>query len=163
MTWTTSRGDAYSPTLSSLPPSPPGIEDIVQIVFLPLYFTLSGLKTDVGSLSRAEDIQSTSLPPFTIAHGFATLHTHPSLPPSLPPSFGLVLCVTLLTAIAAKFIGCSLGAKITGLNWRESASVGVLMNTRGLVELIVLNIGLEVRTEGGREGGRNGLQCAAAS
>jgi Kef-type K+ transport system membrane component KefB len=49
------------------------------------------------------------------------------------------------------------------LNWRESASVGVLMNTRGLVELIVLNIGLEVRTEGGREGGRNGLQCAAAS
>lgn len=37
------------------------------------------------------------------------------------------------------------GAKLTGLNLRESAAVGVLMNTRGLVELIVLNIGLEAK------------------
>lgn len=37
------------------------------------------------------------------------------------------------------------GAKMTGLSWRESAAVGILMNTRGLVELIVLNIGLEAK------------------
>jgi Kef-type K+ transport system membrane component KefB len=36
-----------------------------------------------------------------------------------------------------------LGAKIAGKNWRESATIGALMNARGLMELIILNIGLE--------------------
>jgi len=35
-------------------------------------------------------------------------------------------------------------ARLTGLSWRDAASVGILMNTRGLMELIVLNIGLEL-------------------
>src|SRR5208337_2643694 len=35
-------------------------------------------------------------------------------------------------------------SRITGLNWRDSSALGVLMNTRGLMELIVLNIGLEM-------------------
>ena len=39
----------------------------------------------------------------------------------------LVLVVVVMTAIAAKFIGCSVGAKLMGLSWRESASVGVLV------------------------------------
>lgn len=56
-----------------------------------------------------------------------------------------MLLVVVLTAVSSKFIGCSIGAKISGLGWRESAAVGILMNTRGLVELIVLNIGLEAK------------------
>jgi Kef-type K+ transport system membrane component KefB len=56
-----------------------------------------------------------------------------------------VLLLVVLTAISSKFIGCSIGAKMSGLSWRESAAVGILMNTRGLVELIVLNIGLEAK------------------
>lgn len=39
----------------------------------------------------------------------------------------MVLAVVVTTAIAAKFFGCSAGAKLTGLNWRESAAVGVLV------------------------------------
>lgn len=46
-------------------------------------------------------------------------------------------------AVVAKFGGCLLAARITGLKWRESAVIGVLMNTRGLTELIVLNLALE--------------------
>lgn len=56
-----------------------------------------------------------------------------------------MLLLVVLTAISSKFIGCSIGAKMSGLSWRESAAVGILMNTRGLVELIVLNIGLEAK------------------
>ena len=37
-----------------------------------------------------------------------------------------------------------LAARLTGLDWRDSAALGILMNTRGLVELIVLNIGLDL-------------------
>uniref|UniRef100_A0A915CKE2 Cation/H+ exchanger domain-containing protein n=1 Tax=Ditylenchus dipsaci TaxID=166011 RepID=A0A915CKE2_9BILA len=51
----------------------------------------------------------------------------------------LVICV----ACAGKIIGCTLAARWTGFPWRESFSIGILMNTKGLVELIVLNIGLD--------------------
>lgn len=47
-------------------------------------------------------------------------------------------------AVAGKFGGSLLAAKVTGLSWRESAGVGALMNTRGLVELIALNVGLDL-------------------
>ena len=50
----------------------------------------------------------------------------------------------ILVAIAGKFIGGAFSAKILGENWRDSLSIGVLMNTRGLMELIVLNIGYEM-------------------
>ncbi|KAI8612023.1 hypothetical protein BC830DRAFT_605896 [Chytriomyces sp. MP71] len=39
-------------------------------------------------------------------------------------------------------LGCTLTARISGLDWRESSTVGILMNTRGLVQIIVLNVGL---------------------
>jgi len=39
-----------------------------------------------------------------------------------------VLVVVVLTACAAKFIGCSMGAKLSGLNWRESATIGILVS-----------------------------------
>jgi len=57
-------------------------------------------------------------------------------------SLWLVCAVIVLTAIAGKFGGVTLAAKFYGMNWRRSALLGVLMNTRGLMELIILNIGL---------------------
>lgn len=55
------------------------------------------------------------------------------------------MCVVIiLVATAGKFGGTFVATRATGLRWRPAASVGVLMNTRGLMELIVLNIGLDL-------------------
>jgi Kef-type K+ transport system membrane component KefB len=57
-----------------------------------------------------------------------------------------ILCgLIILVASAGKFGGSLIAARLTGLGWRDSSALGVLMNTRGLMELIVLNIGLELR------------------
>src|SRR5574341_1178075 len=57
-----------------------------------------------------------------------------------------LLCgVIILVACAGKFGGSTLAARLTGLPWREASALGILMNTRGLVELIVLNIGLDLK------------------
>jgi Kef-type K+ transport system membrane component KefB len=56
-----------------------------------------------------------------------------------------LLCVLIiLVASMGKFGGSLIAARITGLSWRDSSSLGVLMNTRGLMELIVLNMGFEM-------------------
>jgi hypothetical protein len=47
-------------------------------------------------------------------------------------------------AVAGKFIGSALAAKFVGQNWRDSLTIGALMNTRGLMELVVLNIGYDL-------------------
>lgn len=47
-------------------------------------------------------------------------------------------------AVVGKIGGTFLGAKAMGLTYRESLAIGVLLNTRGLVELVVLNIGLDL-------------------
>lgn len=47
-------------------------------------------------------------------------------------------------ACAGKFGGSTLAARLTGMRWRESAALGVLMNTRGLMELVALNIGYDL-------------------
>lgn len=47
-------------------------------------------------------------------------------------------------AVAGKFIGAMVPARLMGQSWRESAAIGALMNTRGLMELVILNIGLEL-------------------
>ena len=49
-----------------------------------------------------------------------------------------------VVATAGKFGGASVAARLVGESWRESAAVGTLMNTRGLMELIVLNVGLDL-------------------
>lgn len=51
----------------------------------------------------------------------------------------------ILVAVVGKFIGSALAAKFVGQNWRDSLTIGALMNTRGLMELIVLNIGLDLK------------------
>lgn len=60
------------------------------------------------------------------------------------PADWLWCAVIIAIATAGKFGGTSVTARLTGLDWRDSAALGILMNTRGLVELIVLNIGLDL-------------------
>jgi Kef-type K+ transport system membrane component KefB len=61
------------------------------------------------------------------------------------------LCgVIILVAIAGKLGGSMLMSRVTGMNWSQSFSIGVLMNTRGLVELVVLNIGYDLGILSGR-------------
>lgn len=50
----------------------------------------------------------------------------------------------IVVAVAGKFGGASIAARISGRNWAEASALGVLMNARGLVELVVLNIGLDI-------------------
>jgi Kef-type K+ transport system membrane component KefB len=50
----------------------------------------------------------------------------------------------LICAVAGKFGGSTLVAKVLGQNWKDSLSIGALMNTRGLIELVVLNIGYDM-------------------
>ena len=56
----------------------------------------------------------------------------------------LICAAIIFVASLGKFGGGSLAARLTGLPWNEAASLGVLMNTRGLMELIVLNVGLDL-------------------
>jgi len=56
-----------------------------------------------------------------------------------------LVCLGVIgVAIAGKLGGSMLAARWTGMGWRESFSLGALMNTRGLVELIVLNLGYDL-------------------
>jgi Kef-type K+ transport system membrane component KefB len=57
---------------------------------------------------------------------------------------GFYCAVIIALAIIGKLGGATAAAKINGLSWRESAALGVLMNTRGLVELVILNLGLDL-------------------
>jgi Kef-type K+ transport system membrane component KefB len=54
------------------------------------------------------------------------------------------LLLILLLAILGKVLGGAAGARLAGLGWRDAMSLGALMNTRGLMELIVLKVGLDV-------------------
>jgi Kef-type K+ transport system membrane component KefB len=56
----------------------------------------------------------------------------------------LYCALIIVVAIAGKFGGVTLTARVTGMPWREASTVGILMNTRGLMELVVLNIGLDI-------------------
>jgi Kef-type K+ transport system membrane component KefB len=51
----------------------------------------------------------------------------------------------ILVATVGKFGGAAVAARLTGLGWREASALGILMNTRGLMELIVLNIGYDMK------------------
>lgn len=89
------------------------IEDLISALFLPLYFALSGLSTNLGLLDTAI-------------------------------TWGYVIGV-LAVAFVGKFVGASVAARVNGLVWRESFTIGALMSCKGLVELIVLNIGLQAK------------------
>jgi len=56
----------------------------------------------------------------------------------------LICALIILVAIAGKFGGTAIAARVAGLDWRSASALGALMNTRGLMELIVLNVGLDL-------------------
>ncbi|RIA84077.1 Sodium/hydrogen exchanger family-domain-containing protein [Glomus cerebriforme] len=89
------------------------IEDLVNVLFLPIYFALSGIKTQIGLLNDGA-------------------------------SWGWVILV-IVVAMTGKITGATLAARFNKLAWRESLTIGVFMSCKGLVELIVLNIGLDAK------------------
>jgi Kef-type K+ transport system membrane component KefB len=97
-----------------------------------------GLVRDIAA--KTEDFVLTFLLPIFFA--YSGLRTQVGLLNSLP-LWGLCGLV-LLVAIAGKYIGTFVAARVSGLSKREASALGWLMNTRGLTELIVLNIGLNL-------------------
>ena len=71
---------------------------------------------------------------------------------SAPPWVGLLntaplwlICgVIIVIAIAANLLVTSVCVRATGMSWRDSLAIGVLVNTRVLVELVILNVGLDL-------------------
>lgn len=90
--------------------------------------------------ARLEDFVVVFLLPFFFA--YSGLRTQINLLNSME-AWGLTILI-ILVACAGKFGGSAIAAWFTGLNKRESCALGILMNTRGLMELIVLNIGLDL-------------------
>lgn len=89
---------------------------------------------------KLEDLVLVVLLPLFFA--FSGVRTQLSL---LDTSAAWLTCLLIIfVACLGKFGGSAVAAKMTGLSWRESGALGILMNTRGLMELIVLNIGLDL-------------------
>lgn len=89
------------------------IEDLVNIILVPIYFGVAGLDVDLGLLNKGLDWGWT---------------------------FGLIG-----VALVGKIFGGFAAAKLRGLYWRESLTVGVLMSCKGIVEIVVLQIGLNAK------------------
>jgi len=60
------------------------------------------------------------------------------------PELWLVCLIIIAVAITGKFLGSAVAARFVGQSWRDSLVLGALMNTRGLMELVVLNIGYDL-------------------
>ena len=88
------------------------VEAISLLVLLPLFFTFTGLRTQIGLLNQ-------------------------------PGLWGIALLV-IATAVAGKLGGTLLAGRMVQLSWVEACRIGILLNTRGLMELIVLNIGYDL-------------------
>jgi Kef-type K+ transport system membrane component KefB len=88
------------------------IGTFVNVFFLPIFFTYTGLRTDIGSLASGS------------AWGWCAL---------------LIALATL-----GKFGGCWLAARWAGLDAISARLIGVMMNTRALMELIIINVGFEL-------------------
>lgn len=91
-------------------------------------------------IEKVEDVSLVLLLPLFFV--FTGLRTQIGLlnEPYLWEICGLIV----LVAVTGKFVGSSLAAKFVGQSWKESLMIGALMNTRGLMELIVLNIGYDL-------------------
>jgi Kef-type K+ transport system membrane component KefB len=89
-----------------------GFDQLNGMVFLPIFFVFSGLRTHIGLIDT--------------------------------PALWLLCLLVLALACFGKIAGGTLSVRWLGGSWRDALGVGVLMNTRGLVELIVLNIGLDL-------------------
>jgi Kef-type K+ transport system membrane component KefB/nucleotide-binding universal stress UspA family protein len=108
-------------------------------------FMLGAVMPKEGNFSRLlaeklEDLVVVFLLPMFFA--YSGLRTQLGL---LATSGAWFMCgLIILVACAGKFGGSAVAGRLTGLRWREAGALGILMNTRGLMELIVLNIGLDL-------------------
>ncbi len=108
-------------------------------------FMMGSVIPKEGGLAQAlaeklEDVAVVLLLPLFFA--FSGLRTQIGL---LSTGDHWVMCgVIILLACLGKFGGSAVAARLTGMRWREAGALGILMNTRGLMELIVLNIGLDL-------------------
>jgi Kef-type K+ transport system membrane component KefB len=84
-------------------------QNFIFVFFLPIFFTYTGLRTDMGAL-----------------------HSN---------TMWLIAAAVIGAAIFGKFFGCAVAARWSGFGWRESTIIGAMMNTRALMELIVINVG----------------------
>ncbi len=91
-------------------------------------------------IDKIEDVSVTLLLPLFFV--FTGLRTEIGLLNS--PYLWGICGIFILVAVTGKFVGGAFTARILGETWKDSLSIGVLMNTRGLMELIVLNIGYEM-------------------
>jgi len=91
-------------------------------------------------MEKVEDIALAFFLPLFFA--FTGLRTEIGLI-NTPELWGV--CIFLIfIAILGKLGGCTIAARLVGESWKDSLTVGTLMNTRGLMELIALNIGYEM-------------------
>jgi Kef-type K+ transport system membrane component KefB len=89
---------------------------------------------------RIENFSSVLLLPLFFV--FTGLRTQVGL---LNDAEGWLLCLLIIAvATVGKLGGTAVAARLTGMGWRDALSLGALMNTRGLMELIALNIGLDL-------------------
>jgi Kef-type K+ transport system membrane component KefB len=98
------RNDAFRQALHTR------MMDLVCVLLLPVFFTFSGLNTELGGVA-----------------GWAMIGP---------------LLLILVAGFTGKYLGCALAMRGIGFSWRESWAVGALMNARGLMILIFINIGL---------------------
>lgn len=89
------------------------LEDFTVLLLLPLFFALTGLRTEIGLIGS--DVQ-----------------------------LWAICLLVLVVALAGKLGGSTVAGRLAGLQRREAVALGVLMNSRGLVELVVLNVGLDL-------------------
>ncbi|CAA9197539.1 Glutathione-regulated potassium-efflux system protein KefB [Flavobacterium bizetiae] len=91
-------------------------------------------------IEKVEDVAIIVLLPLFFV--FTGLRTQIGLlnDPALWKITGLIIAV----AVAGKFLGSAFAAKFVGQSWKDSLAIGALMNTRGLMELVVLNIGYDL-------------------
>jgi Kef-type K+ transport system membrane component KefB len=88
------------------------LQPVALTLLLPVFFTYTGMRTDIGSL-------------------------HGAVP-------WLLCALVVAVAILGKLAACAAAASTMGVSGRDAWAVGILMNTRGLMELVVVNIGLDL-------------------
>lgn len=91
-------------------------------------------------MERVEDVAMVLLLPLFFV--FTGLRTELGLLDS--PQLWLVCLAVITVAVVGKLFGSALAARFMGISWKDSLTIGVLMNTRGLMELVVLNIGYDL-------------------
>ena len=85
---------------------------LTTVLFLPLFFAVTGLRCNVGLLRE--------------------------------PELWICGALVLAAAVVGKLGSATISARLSGMSWREATAIGVLMNTRGLMEMVVVNIGRDV-------------------